>query len=125
MSAAEHGDVPTLKKLLDSGRSPNENFIGGGSPLELACFNAQLPAVRLLLARGADPNYTSKFGGTPVGALAAKGSNEGVRLLIAHGARLTTKWRGLTPLQLALKNHHPDTAKILIDAMRKKAASGQ
>jgi ankyrin repeat protein len=93
--AAQKGDVPTLKELLDSGVSIEIRNPLGETPLYDAAYNGRVEAVQFLLGKGADVN-----GGVPGGQMG-------------------------TPLQGALLGKHLDMAKLLLTSgrMRVDAAS--
>ncbi|KAF7369783.1 Palmitoyltransferase [Mycena venus] len=86
--AAQRGDVPTIRALLDSGRArATDRDAQNITPLHWAAINAQLPACRLLLDAGAD---VDALGGdlvaTPMQWAARGGYLYVIQLLIAHGA---------------------------------------
>jgi ankyrin repeat protein len=89
-SAANHGDIMNLRKLLDHGiavDSPNYARTTGFeyTALTEASRSHQPKAVALLLERGADPNRRGLYE-RPLAHAVLSGDAEIVRLLVEHGA---------------------------------------
>lgn len=62
-------NIHLLEKLIAKGANVNENdYVGGGTPLQRAAEDNQLEIVKLLLAHGADPTLTAKFHDPPMDA---------------------------------------------------------
>ena len=85
----------------------------------------------LLLDRGADVNAANDAGQTALHAAAMLGANGIVRFLVDRGARLDVRngqgrtprdeaLRGLTNVDGALNDPHPDTAALLAELMEKR-----
>jgi hypothetical protein len=104
VKAAGAGDLGTMKKLLDSGASPNAGSGGddeGVSALSAAASSGQLSAVKLLLDRGADVNADDFWGGNALVGASLWGNVEIVRLLVAHGADPNMEDDSVTALDYA------------------------
>ena len=81
-----------------------------------------LKIIQLLLDHGANPNFTNEDKETAL-HIAAESSEtpDGVQLLLEKGANpLLIDSRGRTPLFLAAKHHHPEIARLLINAAKKR-----
>eukprot|EP01114_Cavostelium_apophysatum_P019573 TRINITY_DN6345_c0_g1_i2.p1 TRINITY_DN6345_c0_g1~~TRINITY_DN6345_c0_g1_i2.p1 ORF type:complete len:781 (+),score=118.55 TRINITY_DN6345_c0_g1_i2:53-2344(+) len=66
ISAASRGDLAIVKKLVESGVSPNSADYDQRSALHVAVADRRLDVVQYLLSKGADPNAVDRFGGTPL-----------------------------------------------------------
>jgi ankyrin repeat protein len=73
--AAQHGDVPVMRLLIDHGADVNALSRNGQNVLYCAAGHGHLSAVRLLLARGADPAVKMADGNTALEWLLANGRN--------------------------------------------------
>src|SRR5262249_601852 len=92
--AARHGDLATVRRLLDDGVDVNTKFRYNATALAYACDRGYLDIVQLLLDRGADVNATDTFyKPTPLVSASEPSSArkpqhaEVVRLLLQHGAK--------------------------------------
>jgi ankyrin repeat protein len=73
--------------------------------------------IRALLDAGANINSANRSGFTPLHHAGEAGSEEAATLLITNGANLTLRNKyGQTPEQAATAFHHPEVAKILLQA---------
>ncbi|XP_035225607.1 ankyrin repeat domain-containing protein 17-like, partial [Stegodyphus dumicola] len=84
--ACSHGDINTVKKLLDEGRNVNEVTEDGESLLSLACSSGYYELAQLLLAMKANVEDRGLKDMTPLMEAANAGHLEIVKLLIQHGA---------------------------------------
>jgi ankyrin repeat protein len=84
--AAAAGDIATLKTLIASGRSVDEQatFLGA-TPLMEAARNGQVETMRYLVANGADPHAKSDIDATTIGYAAQWGELKAVDYLIELG----------------------------------------
>ena len=102
--AAQSGDVPLMKLLLDRGADPKIATAHNVTPLASAAgigwvegitfewSEAQnLEAVKLCLDQGVDPNAADDEGRTALHGAAHKGRNEVVKLLVERGAKLDAR----------------------------------
>ena len=101
LRAAQSGDVPLMKLLLDRGADPNIITEHGDNALSVAAgvgwvegvtfewSEAQtLEAVKMCLDLGLDPNAADKEGRAALHGAAHKGRNAVIQLLVDHGAKL-------------------------------------
>ena len=116
ISAANKGDVQTVRRLLDTGANVHEKDIQGRTPLMRATENGHTHVVKTLLERGANPNQTSASGTPPLWWAAWKGHIEIARLLLDAGARPDIIDRdGDTALKEAAENCHTEIVRILLE----------
>ena len=85
--AAEMGDLPGLKALLEKQADIDSRDAVGRTPLMLATLHGQTNAVAVLLAYGADPNAADADGTTPLQAAKAGDHPAIVAALQRYGAR--------------------------------------
>jgi ankyrin repeat protein len=106
--AARHGDLATVKKLVQGGASlAPSGRKGGNTPLGLATYNGHKGVVEFLLANGAEVNAKDDDGDMPLhdasGANVESGHREIVVLLLRAGAEVNARdGRGYTPLLKAV-----------------------
>ncbi len=104
LRAAQSGDLPLMKLLLQYGANPNIATTNRTTPLMVASgigwvegvtfehsAKETVEAVSLLLDLGADVNAVDGDGRTALHGAAHKGRNEIVQLLVDHGARLDAR----------------------------------
>jgi Ankyrin repeats (3 copies)/Ankyrin repeats (many copies) len=110
--AAVDGHMEVAELLLAAKADPNLGDDRNLRPLFNAALMGRKEMVELLLAHGANVNAKGAEGSlwagvTPLYIAACNGSANVVEVLLAHGAEVNAKGRdGLTPLQIAVKNHH-------------------
>ena len=101
LDAADVGDVPRIRRLLDEGA--NVDSVTDGrfpwTPLMKAAWRGRTDAVRLLLERGADPDHEDLDCFRSITLAAAGGYWDIVRILVERGAD-TTKSDGLSTTAL-------------------------
>ena len=94
--AVDKGDCAAVKRLLDSGVSPNSRAFLVGYHMETALARAakegHIEIARLLLDRGADVNDSHSAGETALSEAAKAGQTELVRLLISRGADVNANY---------------------------------
>lgn len=140
-TAVSSNNMEALVWLLDQGMDPNERTPKGHSPLTTAIREKHTEMVELLIMRGADPNKRGEdwpvcmavhtpsilrrilsvltepraFKGVVERAVAAN-QLESVKLLLAAGVSVEDKNGGVfSPLTTALREHHRDIVKYLLD----------
>jgi uncharacterized protein len=125
-TAADSGDVETIRQLLQRGINPNPprhdnplpHVIALASdddvPLDAAASKGHIEAAKLLLAHGADPNLSTANGGMSALACAAReGRLDMVQLLLAHGAKINLPSL-YSPLMMAISGKHPAIMRYLL-----------
>jgi ankyrin repeat protein len=88
ITAAENGDLPTLRKLLDSNTQVDVKDACFWTPLMKAALNGHLDAAKRLIEAGADVNQVDKGGYSAMMLAASKNHAEIVDLLINNGAQI-------------------------------------
>jgi ankyrin repeat protein len=107
LRAAQSGDVPVMKLLLEHGADPKPATSNGDTALMVAAGIGwvegvtyewseadNLEAVTLCLDLGLDPNATDGDGRTALHGAAHKGRNSVIQLLVDHGAKLDARDNG-------------------------------
>jgi ankyrin repeat protein len=91
LKAAELGDVPRIRQLLDEGADVDSVTDGRypWTPLMYASFHGRTDAARLLLERGADPDHEDLDFYRSITVAAAEGHWDIVRILVERGADAT------------------------------------
>ncbi len=110
--AARSGHTPIITYLISRKASVNSRNKYGDTALMAASLKGHFDAARVLLANGAEANAS---GWTPLHYAAFEGRTEIVRLLLDKGAdKNAIAPNEFTPLMLAVRNGHEDTAKALL-----------
>lgn len=102
--AAEAGDLPAVRELLDRGCPVNAFDELGKTPLHHAVLGEHFAVVEYLLRRGADVNAQDErvIGDTPLGEAASTCTLRMARLLVAAGADPTARgWMQLNAVDRA------------------------
>ena len=94
VEAADDGDLPDVRDLLDDGADVDAAIAGDGSPLIAAARNNHIDIVRLLLDRGADVNLAVEGDGAPLIMAAREGHLAIVELLLDRGADIERMTKG-------------------------------
>lgn len=93
-SALGEGNIPVVKKYLDSGVNVNDQFFAW-SALQIAANKGQLEVAKLLVEKGADLNYKHPITKMTALHLAAYSGNQDlVKYLLSKGADPNLKMRG-------------------------------
>ena len=125
--AAEHGNVPAVRALLESGEDVNKLLtVDKMTALHIAAMFGRAAVVKALIEAGADVNKLASpgtnIGGvlhnfTPVYLAAKKGHTHVVMELIKAGADVNqANSEGFTPLYIAACNGHEGCVALLIQA---------
>ncbi|CAD7080753.1 unnamed protein product [Hermetia illucens] len=100
--AAIKGDQETVKKLLESGISPDVTDFAGWTPLHEACNHAHYNVALALVKAGANVNAKGLDDDTPLHDAAVSGHLKLVKMLVEKGADVHAKNRkGKTPADVA------------------------
>jgi len=86
-SAAAHGDLGSLERLLSVRPNRDERGRHGRTPLHAAVYMKHRPVVRELLRRGANVNLPDRNRKTPLAMARERGFREMESILLAAGAR--------------------------------------
>ena len=112
-----HGDLPTLKLLVERGADVNLASDEGMTPLLQATMRGDLEMVTFLLDSGANVEGDPKFSMSPLLFATTRGGEEIMKLLLARGAKPHGSQGGIDPLVMA--HNKPELTAIL-----KNAAAG-
>jgi hypothetical protein len=123
MTALHHAVIDGNKELagllIANKADVNARDQNGLTPLYETGLMGRAEIAELLLDHGADINAAGKegtfwAGDTPLYMAACNGNGKVVKVLLTHHADLNAKGKdGLTPLEIAIKNHHDDVAGML------------
>jgi ankyrin repeat protein len=126
LRAAEYGDVPKIRALLDLGANVKGRDASDRTPLiyALEMGDAELHGVvEALITLGPDVNAQSHRGRTPLMAAVIRGAAEVVDMLLKRGADPTLKDRtGRTALDRA---HPGSKVAVLLETALKDRRKGQ
>ena len=124
-SAAQDGDLPKVKELIEKGYSLNRFDDVSKTPLHCAVEGDHLDVVQYLIQSGADVNAheESKIGNTPLREVADNCSYEIAKILIDAGADPTIPgWMQLTAIHKAEKRKKEEGVRVyrlLIEAAKR------
>jgi ankyrin repeat protein len=110
------GSMQVVQALLaDPGVQVDAPALNGNTALMMAAYKRNPAAAEALLARGAAVN---RPGWTPLHYAAASGDDAIERMLLQHGARVDAPSPpasgSFTPLMMAAREGHPDSARLLL-----------
>ncbi|MET0028560.1 MAG: ankyrin repeat domain-containing protein [Candidatus Thiodiazotropha sp.] len=116
LSAAESGDLPTIRKLLDENSPVDVKDACLWTPLMKAALNGHFEAAQRLLEAGADVNQLDKGGYSALMLAASNNHAEIVELLLQHGANINQieVTGGWTALIWAAKQGHSASVEALL-----------
>uniref|UniRef100_A0A1B6MV79 Uncharacterized protein n=1 Tax=Graphocephala atropunctata TaxID=36148 RepID=A0A1B6MV79_9HEMI len=98
-----HNNTDAVRKMLQSGVSPNCHDYYKRTPLHIASCMGYADMVKLLLEYGADPNAKDSIDNTPLHLAACTNHVSVITLLLQAGTRVSELDRaGHNPLQLAI-----------------------
>ncbi|KAI3911937.1 hypothetical protein MKW92_035687 [Papaver armeniacum] len=87
-SAAYHGDLYHLKRLIRAGANPNKADYDGRTPLHIAATQGFERITSFLIQEGVSVNIADNFGNTPLFEAVKKRNNRVASLLFKEGASL-------------------------------------
>jgi uncharacterized protein len=113
--AAERGDRPRVRALLDRRADVNQSQVDGMTALHWAAYHDDLETARLLVEARADARAANRYGVTPLSLACTNGDGAMVTLLLDAGADPGTKLRGgETALMTAARTGRPGPVKVLL-----------
>ena len=109
------GNAPIARLLLDHGAQFKTPSRAGATALHYAAVGGNAEVVEMLIARGSEVDALDRENGdTPLYNAASFGRLQAARSLWRHGADPNRgNARGVTPLQAAADNGHPDIVELL------------
>lgn len=118
IKAAKHGDIPSIKTLLESDpKLIDARDTDGSTPLHCATWKGQIEAAEFLVKSGADVNAVNQndhWGTTPLHAAAHANQAKIAKLLIDNGANVNAKdMEGRTPMVHTTFHKAKAVAKLL------------
>src|SRR5260370_33936479 len=115
--AAQQGDGPAVRSLLQEKADVNAAQGDGMTALHWATFKDDLETAQLLLQAGANPKVTTRIGAiTPLIMASKNGDAALIAALIKAGARRhAATTGGTTPLMAAAVSGNVESAKALLD----------
>ena len=115
IKASYHGDVLTVKALLNKGA--DVNAMGNGvTALFFASQNGHIDVVKVLLENGANVNARLSDDMTALLIASGKGHTDVVKVLLEKDANVNAKRSDdMTALILASQNRHIDVVKVLLE----------
>ena len=113
--AAFADNVPAAAALIEAGAEVDARAKNKfeNTPLQVSLLTSSREVARLLISKGARVNATQAEGITALHEAASSGDVEIVRMLLDAGADPLARSSFGTPLDLALKNRHEETAALL------------
>jgi uncharacterized protein len=109
------GDVASTQVLVEHGADPKLRNKTGSTPLHDAALSGNSRLIELLTAHGADVNAVdTESASTPLHYAASFGRFDAVKILLRLGANRAAKdSKGLTALDVAEHNDHPEIIRLL------------
>ncbi|QDU89817.1 Ankyrin repeats (3 copies) [Pirellulimonas nuda] len=113
--AAEAGDWPLVRRLLDQGADVRQAQPDGMIALHWAALHGRTELLQPLVDAGADVNATTQYQVTPLSIACTHPSSDAVAVLLAAGAKADfTAPGGETPLMIAARAGAADSIKRLL-----------
>ena len=118
LRAADRGEEPMVRLLLDNGADIEARNPSNGTPLSCATENQHIAVVDVLLLRRANPNIHDEYGWTPLHrAQVHHGGDEVALRLINSGADVNSKCvNGKTSLHHAVERENESMVLLLLRA---------
>ena len=117
LTAAERGDIETVKALLNADpQLLNAADAAGYTSLHKAAYNNRYDVAEYLISKKADVNAATRSGSVPLHGAAYYGHLDVVRLLLENGASINiANAAGYTPLLSASAAGKTDIVRFLIE----------
>ena len=117
--ASETGDLPAVRKMIESGEATvkDANELGR-TALHLSCFKGQTETAAYLLQKGADIDARSRNGMTPLHLAVIGNRVETARFLLTNHAAWNKSDKagfGMKPVHYACINGNLEMLKMLIE----------
>ena len=128
--AVRSNQIEKIKKLLENGANPNEQYTYHPELIYSAVRNNNIEVAKLLIKHGAKVNRFNYFDGTPLHVAVTNNNIDIVNLLLKNNAPVNSKTRyhdkkrpaltrrkdfGKTPLHIAVKNNNYEITKVLLE----------
>ena len=114
--AVSHGDIDTVKSLLDGGADIEAIDEDGRSALMLAAYHGNYEIMELLLDRGADVNAKDHFGWSALMEAAFYNDSTAMDFLLDNGAEFDSKdSEVLTGISLVVADGNTELATLLLN----------
>lgn len=125
--AAQDGNIPVLKAIINHGVNINTTDLECDTPLGKAAINGHLQTMKVLLDAGADVNATPRhlahFRGQILLKTAAAGQTEAAQMLLDAGVNAGLWYE--RAVAAATDNGHTETAAVLIAAGVQRGAAAE
>ena len=116
MHGATTGDTHTIKRLIESGVSPNTSDPSGLTPLMAASHSGKVEILEILLNSGVPIDAKDSSGYTPLMFSCNSGQLSSARFLIEKGANVNEVDNdGSTPIMFCAQHGYNDIVRLLLD----------
>jgi uncharacterized protein len=115
--AAERGDQPVVRSLIQQGADVNAPGVDGSTALHRAVFADHLDVASMLVKAGARVSAVDRYGVTPLALASINGNARMIRLLIEAGANPNSiDSAGEPALMTAARTGVPEALRALLEA---------
>ncbi len=121
-----HGNVESVRALLDRGAEVNARGEAGRTPLHAAVARGDADLVNLLLDRGAEVNARNDYNEAPVYQAASRLDVEVAKLLLANGADPNIPANGMdTAMDAVYTLHGTQNSEEMLDLLKSYGGTSQ